>query len=370
MTFEEHLLVSSRRRDGYYYHDASGSTSHLADSAGHLLEWYRFDLQGKPVFYNSSNVQITDSNYGIRHLFTGQQWYSELGLYDLRNRFYSPDIGRFLQPDPIGFNGDPTNLYRYCGNNPLKWSDPSGLGTGTNPTYEDGRGYSPLEESERVIVTGEFLDFNNYYNDALATSELNTFGSLGGEGSLLRFLPREQRDFNIGDRLPPSPPLPPHIPPPLPSQSPSFNQQPFTLGPPPSDPNQPQQPSNWTNSVVQWAQDHLSLDLNINSPVVGGNLGVNSTGVYGNGGIPGPGGIGEATMTVNVNFGSVPRGQSWVISGAVGNLYPPFFPAGRLSFGYSDTGGWFFNGGLGLGPAAYFGVTPLGGGGYIYRWDH
>jgi RHS repeat-associated protein len=65
----------------------------------------------------------------VRHLFTGQQWYSELGLYDLRNRYYSPDIGRFLQPDPIGFGGDSTNLYRYCGNNPLKGSDPLGLDT-------------------------------------------------------------------------------------------------------------------------------------------------------------------------------------------------------------------------------------------------
>jgi hypothetical protein len=41
-----------------------------------------------------------------------------------------PDIGRFLQPDPIDFNGDPTNLYRYCGNNPLKNFDAFGLWTG------------------------------------------------------------------------------------------------------------------------------------------------------------------------------------------------------------------------------------------------
>ncbi len=40
----------------------------------------------------------------------------ELGLYDLRNRFMSPDLGRFLQPDPIGFKGDASNLYRYAGN--------------------------------------------------------------------------------------------------------------------------------------------------------------------------------------------------------------------------------------------------------------
>ena len=103
----------------YYYQDASGSTSHLADSTGHLLEWYRYDLDGTPIFYNANDDPLSGSNYSVRHLFTGQQWYDELGLYDLRNRFYSPDIGRFLQPDPSGFNGDATNLYRYCGNNPV-----------------------------------------------------------------------------------------------------------------------------------------------------------------------------------------------------------------------------------------------------------
>src|SRR5712691_3510578 len=111
----------------YYYQDGSGSTSHLADSAGNLLEWYRYDLQGTPIFYNAANSQIPNSSYGIRHLFTGQQWYKTVGLYDLRNRFYSPDIGRFLQADPIDFNGDPTNLYRYCGNNPLTRRDQLGL---------------------------------------------------------------------------------------------------------------------------------------------------------------------------------------------------------------------------------------------------
>ena len=135
-------LVKNVIGGNYYYQDASGSTSHLADSTGHLLEWYRYDLQGTPIFYNFANTQQSASAYGVRHLFTGQQWYSELGLYDLRNRFYSPDIGRFLQPDPSGFNGDATNLYRYCGNNPLKASDPTGL----NMLHIDGRGYSPLKE--------------------------------------------------------------------------------------------------------------------------------------------------------------------------------------------------------------------------------
>jgi len=120
-------LVKNLKTNNYYYQDGSGSTSHLANSSGVLQEWYRYDLQGKPVFYNSADQQITVSAFGVRHLFTGQQWYSEVGLYDLRNRFYSPDLGRFLQPDPIGFDGDPTNLYSYCGNNPVVYLDPTGL---------------------------------------------------------------------------------------------------------------------------------------------------------------------------------------------------------------------------------------------------
>jgi RHS repeat-associated protein len=120
-------LVKELVANRYYYQDANGSTSHLASNTGNLLEWYRYDLQGKPSFYNASDTQIANTAYGIRHLFTGQQWYSEIGLYDLRNRFYSPDIGRFVQPDPAGFAGDASNIYRYVGNNPSKGSDPTGL---------------------------------------------------------------------------------------------------------------------------------------------------------------------------------------------------------------------------------------------------
>jgi hypothetical protein len=50
-------------------------------------------------------------------------------LYDDRNRFMSPDLGRFLQPDPIGFKGDASNLYRYVGNDWANKTDPTGLGT-------------------------------------------------------------------------------------------------------------------------------------------------------------------------------------------------------------------------------------------------
>lgn len=119
----------------FYYQDGLGSTSHLGDAGGNLLESYRYGTFGQfSVLAPSGNVRKNGSNYDIRHLFTGQLWMPQTGLYDYRNRVFSPTLTRFLQPDPIGLGGDPSNLYRYCGNNAVNRSDPSGLdGPGPRP---------------------------------------------------------------------------------------------------------------------------------------------------------------------------------------------------------------------------------------------
>lgn len=40
---------------------------------------------------------------------------------------YSPTLGRFITKDPIGFQAGDVNLYRFVGNNPANFVDPSGL---------------------------------------------------------------------------------------------------------------------------------------------------------------------------------------------------------------------------------------------------
>lgn len=47
------------------------------------------------------------------------------GIYYMRNRAYSPQWGRFLQPDPIGYAGG-INLYAYTANDPLNQTDREG----------------------------------------------------------------------------------------------------------------------------------------------------------------------------------------------------------------------------------------------------
>ncbi len=58
-------------------------------------------------------------------MFTGREYDAETGLYFYRARYYSPELGRFLQTDPLEI--DDENTYTYCYNDPVNYSDPYGL---------------------------------------------------------------------------------------------------------------------------------------------------------------------------------------------------------------------------------------------------
>lgn len=78
--------------------------------------------------------EITDvNNIGLINPFRYRGYYydSETKLYYLNNRYYNPQWGRFLNTDGIlGINEDilSYNLYNYASNNPIVYSDESGLG--------------------------------------------------------------------------------------------------------------------------------------------------------------------------------------------------------------------------------------------------
>ena len=111
----------------YYHQDGLASTVALSDATGTTVEHYTYDVFGTPTIRNASNTIITASAHGNRFLYTGREWIAELGLYDYRNRVYSTDLGRFLQTDPIRFDGRDANIYRYVRNNPVNKVDPTGL---------------------------------------------------------------------------------------------------------------------------------------------------------------------------------------------------------------------------------------------------
>ncbi|WOO40240.1 tandem-95 repeat protein [Rubellicoccus peritrichatus] len=105
----------------YYLYDGLGTVRALADENGLISDAYTYDAWG-----NLINLQGTTPN---SYLFTGEQWDTNLGMYFLRARYMSPDMGRFHTLDTYeGRNHAPITLnkYLYANANPVTFIDPSG----------------------------------------------------------------------------------------------------------------------------------------------------------------------------------------------------------------------------------------------------
>ncbi len=99
----------------YMHADRFGSIMSLTNNSGTVTNRYAYSPWGE------SN-SLSGTTFG----FTGQRYDEETGLYYFKNRYYSPTLGRFLQPDPLLYEDD-LNLYAYVSNSPLNYTDPTGL---------------------------------------------------------------------------------------------------------------------------------------------------------------------------------------------------------------------------------------------------
>jgi RHS repeat-associated protein len=76
--------------------------------------------------------QLPDGNYvpvsalANRRTFHGRPLDPETGLLYFRHRYYDPQLGRFITPDPMGYV-DGSSMYQFAGNNPIDFADPMGL---------------------------------------------------------------------------------------------------------------------------------------------------------------------------------------------------------------------------------------------------
>lgn len=116
--------------------DRLGSIIDIVDGKGHKLFSNSYDAWGKPSDWQSSNWFLRG--------YTGHEMIPEMRLVNMNGRMYDPALGRFLSPDdyvqmPLSPQG--YNRYTYCGNNPLRYTDPSGEIFGLGHLLSAGFGF-------------------------------------------------------------------------------------------------------------------------------------------------------------------------------------------------------------------------------------
>ncbi|MFO0957376.1 MAG: RHS repeat-associated core domain-containing protein [Isosphaeraceae bacterium] len=104
----------------WYLADRLGTVRDIADNSGAIVDHVDYDSYGNVVAESAPS-------YGDRWKFTGREYDVATGLYYYRARWYDPRSGRFINQDPIGFGGGDGDLYRFVGNSPTIFTDPSGL---------------------------------------------------------------------------------------------------------------------------------------------------------------------------------------------------------------------------------------------------
>lgn len=115
----------------YYHNDLNGLPEQLTEDDGHTVWRALYQVWGNTLKEIREPYYVEEQN--LR--FQGQYLDRETGLHYNTFRFYDPDVGRFVSPDPIGLLGG-INLYQYAPNSVL-WIDPLGWASDRFPSWMD-----------------------------------------------------------------------------------------------------------------------------------------------------------------------------------------------------------------------------------------
>ena len=110
----------------YALQDANWNVTVLANASGNVQERYAYSAYGTPRVLTAAFATRASSSYDAEVLYAGYRYEHATALYHIRHREYQPEMGCWLQRDPIGYAGDHPDVYRYVENAPVNRVDPSG----------------------------------------------------------------------------------------------------------------------------------------------------------------------------------------------------------------------------------------------------
>ncbi|MRR31996.1 RHS repeat-associated core domain-containing protein, partial [bacterium] len=103
----------------FYHNDGAGNITSLINSQGQIQARYIYDPFGNLV---SKRGPLADANL---YRFSSKEHHPHSRLYYYGFRFYEPNLQRWINRDPIGFDGG-INLYAFVSNDPMAKVDTDG----------------------------------------------------------------------------------------------------------------------------------------------------------------------------------------------------------------------------------------------------
>jgi len=136
----------------YLHKDHLGSPRATTSGAGAINGWSTYTPFGEEWSAKLPNDQAG---------FTGHIKDSATGLNYMQARYYDPVIGRFLSVDPTTFvdTGNPSyfNRYRYCANDPINCTDPTGRDD-SDQTQPGDDNQSDDDQDDPLVVDGTVVE--------------------------------------------------------------------------------------------------------------------------------------------------------------------------------------------------------------------
>ena len=99
----------------------------IIDNNGNIIVKYNYNAFGRLISITGSNTAIGSLN---PFRYKGYYYDDETCMYYCKSRYYNPLWCRWLTPDSVDYlnpnNINGLNLYCYCNNNPVMYSDGDG----------------------------------------------------------------------------------------------------------------------------------------------------------------------------------------------------------------------------------------------------